>query len=307
MSVEEDERADGAPAKVGIVVRTKDRPLMLARALRDVAEQRFTNWTIVIVNDGGEEAAVERLIEEMPAVQRARVSVVHHERSQGRSAAANAGIRALGTEYVVLHDDDDLWHADFLQLATRWLDTHAEEVGVVARTEIVFESERNGRFAETGRIPFWPSLTGINYADLLQVNRFVPIAYLYRRAIHDEVGFYREDVHAAEDWEFNLRVAARHPIGFIGDRTLAYWMQRPHTDGNLGNSMFVLADEHEHFDRRIRDEALRAYVAAHGDGLPLFLARFVQEEIQRQLDSRRTLGQRFVGRLQRWRRGRLTR
>lgn len=307
VSVNESENADGTPAKVGIVVRTKDRSLMLTRALNDIAAQHFRDWHVAVVNDGGDATAVDRVIESMPSPIRSRITVVHHDSSQGRSAAANAGVRVLDAPYVVLHDDDDLWHPDFLVRASAWLDSHPEDIGVVGRTEIVYERQRDGVFVETGRAPFWPALITISYAELLQVNRFVPIAYLYRRAVHDEVGHYREDVHAAEDWEFNLRVAARHSIGYIRDQVLAYWMQRPGATGDMGNSMFVLADEHERYDRLIRDEALRSYVAGHGDGLPLYLARYVQDEVSRQLDERRSLGQRGVDMIRRWRRGRRTR
>lgn len=289
---------------MGVVVRTKDRPLMLERALRDITAQRFTDWFAVIVNDGGDATEVDRVLAAMPSGDRSRMTIIHHEDAHGRSAAANAGISALQTEYVVLHDDDDLWHPDFLLLTTAWLDAQPDDAGVVARTEIVYERERDGGFAEVGRVPFWPSLTGISYSELLQVNRFVPIAYLYRLSVHDEVGLYREDIHAAEDWEFNLRVAARHTIGYIGDRVLAFWMQRPGLEGELGNSMFVLAQDHESYDRRIRDEALRLFVAQHGAGLPLYLARFVSDEVSRQLDERLTIGQRLVAAARRWRRSR---
>lgn len=293
-----------SPARVGIVVRTKDRPVLLERALRDIAAQRYRLWRVIVVNDGGDRGPVDAVLAALSPADLARTTIVHHLESKGRSAAANVGILALDTEFVVLHDDDDRWHPDFLSETTAWLESHPVDVGVATRTEIVYERETSAGLVETGRVPFWPDLHRISYAELLQVNRFVPIAYLYRRAVHTEVGLYREDVHAAEDWEFNLRVAARHTIGFLGDSVLAYWMQRPSATGPLGNSMFELADDHEHFDRLIRDEALRAFVAAHGDGLPLYLARLVQDEVGRQLDARRTIGQRIVTVGQRWRRRR---
>ncbi len=37
---------------VDIVMRTKDRPVFLARALDDVLAQTFTDWRLTIVNDG---------------------------------------------------------------------------------------------------------------------------------------------------------------------------------------------------------------------------------------------------------------
>ncbi|WP_439903044.1 glycosyltransferase family 2 protein [Microbacterium azadirachtae] len=277
-------------ARVGIVVRTKDRPMFLERALADIRRQTMHAWRAVVVNDGGDAAAVDRVVQGLPEPDRARIAVIHRTEGLGRSAAANAGVLALQTEFVVLHDDDDLWDPTFLEASVAWLDREPADAGVVSRTEIVYERVEGDRVVETGREPFWGEMTRITYADMLQVNRFVPIAYVYRRQLHDEVGLYREDVHAAEDWEFNLRVLRLHTIGYASDRVRAYWMQRRGQEGVLGNSMFVLADEHDRYDRMIRDEALRSYVAANGDGLPLYLARFVQDEVERQLAAQRSLG-----------------
>ena len=296
------------PARVGIVVRTKNRPWFLRRALRDIADQDFGDWAVHVVNDGGDAAAVDAAIAALPEGLRARVAATHNPHPAGRSTAANQGVRALETELVVLHDDDDLWAPSFLSRTGAHLDAKPDDIGVMVRTEIVYESlQPDGSFAEAGRAPFWPHLREITYSDLLQVNRAVPISYLYRRALHDEVGFYREDLHAVEDWEFNLRTALIHHIGFIDGEPLAFWMQRVGVAGELGNSMFALAEEHEHYDRLVRDEALRAYVRAQGPGLPLYLTRFIQDEVGRQLDERSSLGQRVTQTLRTWRRDRRAR
>lgn len=71
--------------------------------------------------------------------------------------------------------------------------------------------------------------------------------------------------------------------------------------------MFTLAGDHDRYDMMVRDEALRAYVAEYGAGLPLYLTRFVQDEIARQLDDRRTLGQRLTEKAKSWRRDRRAR
>lgn len=299
--------ADPMRAAVGIVVRTKDRPWFLRRTLDDVLAQTMTDWALSIVNDGGDVSAVDRLIAELPDDVRAKVTVRHNESAAGRPAAANQGVRALDTDFVVLHDDDDLWSPDFLSKTSTYLDDHVNDIGVMVRTEIVYEVAEGDGFVETGRVPFWPDLVEITYSDLLQVNRAVPISYLYRRRLHEDVGWYREDLHAAEDWEFNLRTTLTHHVGFIGGKPLAFWMQRRGVSGDLGNSMFVLADDHDHYDRLVRDEALRDYVLREGPGLPLFLARYIQDEVGRQLDDRRSLAQRLTSTVRDWRRDRRAR
>lgn len=299
--------SDVSTARVGIVVRTKNRPWFLRRTLADIGAQTYADIAVTIVNDGGAAREVDAVIAEAAASLRDRVAVIHNATATGRSAAANAGVRASATEYVVLHDDDDLWHPQFLDRTVAHLDAHPEDVGVVAATEVVYEAERDGGFVEVGRAPFWAGMQEITYADLLQVNRAVPISYLYRRRLHEDVGYYREDLHAAEDWEFNLRAALRHHIGFLPGAPLAYWMQRRGVEGDLGNSMYALATEHDHYDRLVRDEALRAYVQQHGPGLALYLARYIQDEVGRQFDERRSLGQRLTQTVRQWRNDRRTR
>lgn len=274
----------GEPARVGIVVRTKNRPWFLRRALVDIAAQEYPHWRAHIVNDGGDTADVEAAIAALPADDRARISVTHNDSPSGRSAAANTGVAALDCEFVVLHDDDDRWSPEFLSRTVAWLDEHAEDIGVVTRTQIVYEAERvdaPGEYTEVGRSTFWADLHEITYSDLIQINRAVPIAYLYRRALHDDIGGYREDIHAAEDWDFNLRAAVSHHIGFLDGQPLAFWMQRIGVDGELGNSMFALADEHRKYDAAIRDEALRRYAAEQGPGLALYLTRYIETEVRR--------------------------
>jgi glycosyltransferase involved in cell wall biosynthesis len=300
----------GETPRVGIVVRTKNRPWFLRRALRDITAQDYASWSVHIVNDGGRADDVDAAVAELAPASRARVAVTHHPEPHGRSAAANEGVRRLGTEFLVLHDDDDLWAPSFLTHAVAWLDAHPDDVGVVAQTEIVYEAEQDGgsgAFHEIGRAPFWEGMTEIRYSDLIQINRFVPIAYLYRRTLHDEVGPYREDIHAAEDWEFNLRTAAVHHIGFLAGDPLAFWMQRVGVGGELGNSMFALEDEHRRYDAQVRDDELRRYVARFGPGLPLYLTRFIEVEVARivreqvsaELDRRPSDLDRVRGRLRR--------
>lgn len=288
--------------RVGVAVRTKNRPWFLKRTIADIVAQRYASWSVHIVNDGGDPSAVDALVSALPDEQRRRIRISHNPAASGRSAAANQAIRGLDTEFVVLHDDDDLWDPGFLEATVAHLDAQPNDVGVMVRTEIVYEKQEAGEFIETGRAPFWPGLTEITYSDLLQVNRAVPISYLYRRSLHEEVGYYREDLHAVEDWEFNLRTTLRHHIGFLDGEPLAFWMQRAGVGGELGNSMYALASEHEHFDRLVRDEALRAYVEQNGPGLALYLTRYIQDEVQRQLDERRGPGQRIIEAARGWRR-----
>ncbi|WP_136587032.1 glycosyltransferase family A protein [Microbacterium hydrothermale] len=258
------------PARVGIVVRTRHRPAFVRGALADIAEQTLADRRVVVVNDGGDAAEVDRVV---AASGLTGVEVVHIPDGQGgRCVAANTGVRALDTEYVVLHDDDDRWHPDFLVRTAAWLDAHPDDAAVAVPTEIVYEEKRDGAWTEVGRAPFWAGMQRISLTEMMSINRIVPIAVLYRRAVHAEVGWYDETLDAVEDWDLYLRILNVHGIGFVAGEPLAFWTQRPDADGLDANSMFGLAAEHARDDAVVRDRALAAWVRREGAGLPLFVA-----------------------------------
>jgi glycosyltransferase involved in cell wall biosynthesis len=264
-------------------MRTKDRAALLKRALADVAAQDFTDWSLVIVNDGGTPEPVDGAVQ-ASGLDLGRVRVIHNHVSRGMEAASNQGLDASESEFVVIHDDDDTWAPDFLAVTTRYLSLHPTAPGVTVRTEIVFEAERDGAYVELGREPFWEHLSSISYFDLLQTNRFVPISFLYRRSVHDLVGRFREDLPVVGDWDFHLRIARRLPIAMLPERVLAFWHHRREATGVDGNSVYAEADAHTVWDKYLRDEALRDHLP---DADVLYAARAAKEltdELRSRLD-----------------------
>lgn len=273
---------------MGVIVRTKDRPYFLARALGDIAAQSLNDVEVVVVNDRGDREQVAVTVAASRIADRVRI--VDVSEPGGRCFAANAGIRATEAPYVVLHDDDDLWHPDFLARTVEYLDAHPRHVAVSATTEILYEEARGTAWVEVGRAPFWASMHRVSLANMLEVNRVVPISFLYRRAVHDDVGWYDESLEAVEDWDLYLRVLSTGEIGFLAGEPLAFWTQRPAASGSAANSMFELADEHARDDAVVRDRELAAWMHREGVGLPLYLARLHREMIDhtdRQLQALR--------------------
>ena len=268
---------DDVPA-VAVVMRTRDRPLLLRRALADVCAQTFADWHLVVVDDGGDPAVVDDVVRGHAGLA-GRVTVLHNPEPRGMEAASNQGVRAMSSEFVAIHDDDDTWHPEFLARTVAHL-RGGEDVAVAVRTQIVWERIEGDRIEEVEREVFAPDIHSFALAQLLRTNRAVPISLLYRRSVHDEIGPFREDLPVVGDWEFNLRLAqSEHRVGFLDGEPLAFWHQRREAEGALANSVIAAAQEHRAADLRVREEALRAYVRRHGVGGLLYLTGYVQTEI----------------------------
>jgi glycosyltransferase involved in cell wall biosynthesis len=301
---------------VSVVVRTRNRPEFVRRALADISAQTYADFEVVVVDDGDSGAILAEIAEDsrMP-----RVRLVRTDAPRGRCRAANVGIRAADGDLVVLHDDDDRWHPEFLARTVARLDADPDAAGVMTATSIVYERRINSTWRETDRVPFWGDMQRISLIELLEINRAVPISFLYRRAVHDEVGWYDETLDAVEDWDLYLRIVPRLPVAFLGGEPLAFWVQRPDATDAEANSTLGLLHEHERDDLVVRDRELAAWVRENGVGLPLYLAHVerriirslseridetirheVRQIVAEELDARAPLGRRW----RQWRRGR---
>lgn len=271
--------------RVAIVIRTKNRPYFLARALGDLLDQKFGEWEAIVANDGGDTDEALRQIASVSDRAAGRIRLVDVDGEGGRCAAANQGIRASAAPLVVLHDDDDLWDPHFLARTVAWLDENPADAGVMVTTEILYEEKVGDSYVDMFRAPFWQGQTQVSFSQLLTVNRAVPISFLYRRSLHEALGYYDETLAAVEDWEFYLRVTLAHHIGYLAGEPLATWTQRPNERGSSGNSMYALGDIHERSDRQVRDRALRDFAREFGTGLPLYMAGLIEVEVRRHMDQ----------------------
>jgi glycosyltransferase involved in cell wall biosynthesis len=86
-----------------IVIPTYNRVHLLARTLDSVWRQGFTDFEVVVVDDGSNDGTQEYLRSFGD-----RIRIVQ-QANGGPGAARNAGVRAASGKYVALLDSDDLW------------------------------------------------------------------------------------------------------------------------------------------------------------------------------------------------------
>lgn len=259
---------------VGIVLRTRDRPILLKRALRSILQQTHRHWHISLVNDGGYRATLEATLQPFTPQLEGRLSAQHNETSRGMEAASNQAIAALPpTQFLTIHDDDDAWHPEFLTHTIAALQNPLSPAvrGIVTHTEVIEESLQGETLKIHKRKPYNTGLTHISLTRLLAENTFAPISFLFYREVYDEIGPFREDLPVLGDWEFNVRFLLRYEIALL-PRILAYYHQRTAQSGPYATSLQAARDLHIFYDNQIRQEWLRQDIASGRPGLG-FLAQ----------------------------------
>ncbi|MBL9051768.1 MAG: sulfotransferase [Tabrizicola sp.] len=207
-----------------VVMRTRWRHHLLARALRSVLSQTYTNWALQLVNDGGPPHLVEAEVAPYRHLFRDRIEINHNTRQCGMEAASNLAIARKDSAFVVIHDDDDSWSPDFLTRMTELLhETGAN--AAVCKSRILHETWDGSGYVTVREDDPMPALDLIGPEDLETSNQFPPISFLFRRELFDQIGAFHEGLPALGDWHFNRRAAELGPIP-VHPEELAFWHHR---------------------------------------------------------------------------------
>lgn len=263
-------------ARVAVITRTKDRPILLRRAIRGLLAQTFRDWLLVIVNDGGSPETVELVVEEFADELAGRALVVHHPVSMGMQTAANAGLTSCDSDFIIIHDDDDSLEPTFLARTVSHLDAcgwDPRSGGVITWARVIVE-ELGGDGSITRHSDFiFSQIRQLSLVDLAIENRFPPISFLFRRAALEVVGPFREQHGPLGDWDFHLRVLHQFHIDVIAEPLANYHHRTQTTGGVYGNSVHAQNDVHRRKRAELINSAVRGEEAGReGVGLSQLLA-----------------------------------
>src|SRR6266581_343390 len=190
-------QADDAPT-VSVIMPAYNVAGFIGMALESVFAQTFTDFEVIVVNDGSPDT--ERLERELEP-HRGRILYIKQENG-GVSAARNAGIRAARGTFVAHLDPDDLWEPDYLaeQLAAL---AHDPSIDALYPDALIF-----GDAPEAGcRFMDWcPSDGEVTIESLFKSRCHVMYSITARRETLLRIGLFDEDLRCAEDFDLWLRV-----------------------------------------------------------------------------------------------------
>ena len=230
---------------VAVVMRTYERPVMLARAIASVQNQTFRDWTLIIVNNGGNPGPVDEVVRvAKSATPCGDIRVLHLSERVGMEEASNRGLAATQSEFFAIHDDDDSWAARFLEVAVEEMRVHPSAAAIVTGINRIHELYRDGKVLPVRAEKFFLNEERLTYMGMIGNNTFPPIAALFQRRLLGEVGNFDSSLPVLGDWEFNLRAVLAGGFVFVPERLANYHTRTPDSETASGNSITVGIDLH---------------------------------------------------------------
>ena len=192
---------------VSVIIPVFNRPELLHFAVQSVLAQSFTDYELIVVDDGSGVSleTVRELVESRSG------KFVRLESNQGVSAARNAGVALSSGKYLAFLDSDDSWFPEKLARQVKFFERFSHYRLAQCREEWI----RNGVLVNQKQRHAMPD--GEAFERSLELCVISPSAVILERELFYEVGGFDERFRACEDYDLWLRITCRHPVGLLDE------------------------------------------------------------------------------------------
>ena len=201
--------------EVSVVITTRDRHDLVARALRSAIRQDLRPAEIIVVDDGS------KVPWRPPEDADVTVTSIRHDRAQGPGAARNSGISAARGAWIALLDDDDLWAPEKLshQLGAA---AARPDVGLVYASAIKVDPDMRV-------VQRLPAPDPSELPRLLLAANDIPAGasnVVVRASVLRDVGGFDPSFRHLADWDLWIRLVQRTAAAAVSEELVAY-VQHP--------------------------------------------------------------------------------
>ncbi len=241
--------------RITVIIPTFNRVKWLGHAIESVLAQTYSDYELVVVDDGSTdetsrlltsyappsatriptdslqatEPSPANLLPQIPTdslqtTQHAPANplqVIRLSENRGVSAARNVAIRATDSEWIAFLDSDDRWLSQKLQQQVTTLQDRPE-------CPVHFTDEiwiRNGRRVNPHKKH--QKQEGWIFQPSLSLCLMAPSTILIRRDILDTTGLFDETLPVCEDYDLWLKITARYPVALLNEKLMIRYGGHP--------------------------------------------------------------------------------
>lgn len=191
-----------------IVVPVYNKEKFVGKTLKSVLAQSFTDFEIIIINDGSTDESEYKIQE----FKDNRIQYFS-KKNEGVAATRNFGIEKSNAQYICFLDSDDYWYPCFLETIHRFTSELPEQKVFAAAIEI--ETKNNCVKAQYS-IPKKSDFEIVNFFEASQKECVLwTSSVCIEKSVFEKVGTFDTKIKCGEDTELWIRIGLEFPIVFI--------------------------------------------------------------------------------------------
>lgn len=201
---------------VSVVIPTYNRAGLLGRSIRSVLNQSYTDFEIIVVDDGSSDDTRDVVAEFVDQ----RITYVRLSKNIGAGGARNVGIRMSRGKFLAFQDSDDEWLPEKLTRQMSTFEQGPSDLGVVYSDKTWILKDGIAKYH-----PAPTSLSGQLINPEIRFYRPYQLgiqATLIKRECFETVGYFNEALPAFEDLELFIRLSRKFAFSHIPEALVNY-------------------------------------------------------------------------------------
>jgi glycosyltransferase involved in cell wall biosynthesis len=210
--------------RVSVIIPVYQGDRFLAEAVESVLNQTYTNYEIIVINDGSTDNSDDVLF---PYLEKIRYV---YQKNQGVAAARNLGIQMARGELIAFLDQDDFWLADKLALQVACFQAQPTLGIVNSGWQRVNELGQ-----ATVNVELWHKVSELDLRAWLHWKPLLPSAMMFSRQWLERAGGFDTRFTQSSDVDMVLRLALMGcEAAWVPQITTCY---RQHECNTMNNSI----------------------------------------------------------------------
>jgi O-antigen biosynthesis protein len=206
---------------ISVIMPVHNRIDTVTIAINSVLEQSYTNFELIIVDDGSDDGTKE-LIDNLDDP---RIKTINNESCRGVSNARNHGLKASKGKYIAYLDSDNLWDSRYLAAMVGAF-IMLDDADAVYGGQLLFKGNKKNPFAVRFGSFNRSLLNNRNYIDLN--------ALCHTRELYNRIGGFDESLVRLVDYDLILRMSENAQIYSVPVLLSHYYYDRaPNTITNI--------------------------------------------------------------------------
>jgi glycosyltransferase involved in cell wall biosynthesis len=194
--------------RFSVVISVFNKEKYIADTLKSVLAQTFTDFEVVILNDGSTDKSEAEILKfNDPRIR------YFSKKNSGASAARNFTIQQANSKYIALMDADDYWYPFYLEEQNRLMNQFPNESVFATATEI----KRNGKtFKNSYSIKtIGTDAVVVDYFEASQLDSvLLSISTVLNKNVFEEAGWYDPKIKSGEDTDLYVRIGLKYKVVF---------------------------------------------------------------------------------------------
>ncbi|PHS09708.1 MAG: glycosyl transferase [Kordia sp.] len=205
--------------RFSIIIPLYNKESHIIGTLDSVFKQSFTDYEIIVVNDGSTDNSLQ-LVSEL----KHKTLFVFNNKNQGVSQARNFAMQQARGEYFAFLDADDIWLTNHLEKLNKLIVTYPNS-GLYCTNYIFNYNNKFKTYTYFPTLPKekkWSGIVPDFFIDSLVFRIALTSATAIPKEIISEIGFFDTNFTSGQDTDYWIRIALKKPVTFTKEHTVMY-------------------------------------------------------------------------------------